>query len=377
MYSWIEPSEIPHFIDKERVVLFGAGQGSVEFLQYLEESATRPQVIAVTDNDSSMWGKRFEGIEIISPKTVLNTSFHRIVITTVSGREAVSDQLRSMGLSEGTHFCKIGRYPAAFLHHLKTATDTDDRLRILGKNSRILHVGSGGFLGLECALYALGHRPVSVDAYDFSIQYPVVTGRKKEYEDAFDRVIKFASKLNYDTDSVKARWSDLFKEEQGRLSLDPTRIPFFYPHRFSALPFEDESFDAVLSFAVLEHVRNPRAAIRENYRVLAKGGCSIHKITTRDHRSFGKVSGYHPLSYLEHSEDEWERINENKFYQNRVLPFMWKELFEEFGFSILSAGVLDRYTLAEENKKALHCDFQHLPLERLEEINCLLVVKKP
>ena len=334
MYSWIELSEIPHFTDQERIVLFGAGQGSVEFLQYIDESPTRPEVIAVTDNDSSMWGKRLEGIEIIPPKTVWDTDFQRIVITTVSGREAVSDQLRSMGLTEGTHFCKIGRYPAAFLHHLTTATDTDERHKVFRKGCRILHVGSGGFLGLECALYALGYRPTSVDAYDFSIRYPVVTGRKKEYEDAFDRVVEFASKRNYDPGAVKARWKDLFTDEQGQLSLDSKRIPFFHPYRFSSLPFEDESFDAVLSFAVLEHVRDPWAAIRENYRVLSKGGFSIHKIITRDHRSFSKVSGYHPLSYLECSGEDWERINVDKFYQNRVLPFMWTELFEECGFSI-------------------------------------------
>ena len=38
------------------------------------------------------------------------------------------------------------------------------------------------------------------------------------------------------------------------------------------LPFEAESFDAVLTFDVLEHVQSPRATLAECFRVLRPGG---------------------------------------------------------------------------------------------------------
>lgn len=51
-----------------------------------------------------------------------------------------------------------------------------------------------------------------------------------------------------------------------------------YPeHNFLSLPFENESFDYVLSDQVLEHVEgNPQQAIDECYRVLRPGGIAIH-----------------------------------------------------------------------------------------------------
>src|SRR5262245_29666216 len=43
------------------------------------------------------------------------------------------------------------------------------------------------------------------------------------------------------------------------------------------LPFQNETFDAVVSDQVLEHVRgDPRSAIREAYRVLKPRGLALH-----------------------------------------------------------------------------------------------------
>lgn len=42
-----------------------------------------------------------------------------------------------------------------------------------------------------------------------------------------------------------------------------------------ALPFADESFDVVASYQMLEHVRDPEAALREMVRVLARGGVLV------------------------------------------------------------------------------------------------------
>jgi ubiquinone/menaquinone biosynthesis C-methylase UbiE len=42
------------------------------------------------------------------------------------------------------------------------------------------------------------------------------------------------------------------------------------------LPYHDETYDVIISDQVIEHIENPQKAIRESYRVIKKGGLSIH-----------------------------------------------------------------------------------------------------
>jgi len=48
------------------------------------------------------------------------------------------------------------------------------------------------------------------------------------------------------------------------------------------LPFADETFDAIFSNALLDHLRDPLAALREMYRVLKFGGVAGIRTSDRD-----------------------------------------------------------------------------------------------
>lgn len=58
------------------------------------------------------------------------------------------------------------------------------------------------------------------------------------------------------------------------------KVPDYHPDivgDIHSLPFADESIDAIVCIAVLEHVEEPLKAVKEMYRVLKKGGyCFIY-----------------------------------------------------------------------------------------------------
>jgi SAM-dependent methyltransferase len=64
----------------------------------------------------------------------------------------------------------------------------------------------------------------------------------------------------------------------------------------TALPVEDESFDAAMLVSVLHHVDDRPAAISEARRVLPPGGCLAIKMYTREDIEGAWVLDYFPVS---------------------------------------------------------------------------------
>ncbi len=83
--------------------------------------------------------------------------------------------------------------------------------------------------------------------------------------------------------------------------------------RAEQLPFDDESFDVVLSFDVLEHCDNPKLAVREMTRVLRPGGALWNVFPTyKGARSshVGYINNLPGLHRLFHPDTIVEVINE-------------------------------------------------------------------
>ena len=76
-------------------------------------------------------------------------------------------------------------------------------------------------------------------------------------------------------------------------------LPLEHPYK---LPFEGKSFDAVLSFGVLEHVQNDRESVKEISRVLKPGGLFFcfflpQKYSWRNRLQYLKGDYYHDRLY--------------------------------------------------------------------------------
>ena len=381
-YDWIDIQALPRLETGRAVVVFGAGNGTRELLRHFEEQQAPVKVLAALDNDPSLHGREFQGLPVMAPEKLKDLDPDLVIVTTVSGRDEVSAQLAAMGLVKDRDFVLVGRFPSGqTMDHLALVMRS---LRGHGLSARgqALQVGPGGFLGLECGLAALlgqegPDRFVSVDAYNFSMRWPDVTEILDNYQQARAAVLRMAPEFGCAPEEAAERWDALFTARDGRTLLDARRVELRFPHRFSALPAEDESFALACSFAVLEHVRRPERAVDELWRVLQPGGAAVLSAVTRDHRSFGAGLGFTPISYRRHSPEEWERINANKFHQNRLAPFQWRELFEKRGFRLAEYRVPNRYEPSERELADLHPDFRDWPMERQSEVDCSIVAVKP
>lgn len=328
-YRWIKTNELSQ-LSGQTVILFGAGKGSEEFFSFNKHTGLKTHVAAIVDNDSSMWGNFLFNTPIISPEDLPMFNYDKIIVTSVSGRESIAVQLNKMGFSYPKDYQLIGRYPSNGQKNFSTLCEALPKDYNFS-NKECLHIGSGGNFEFEAILYQRQANVTAIDKYDF--------GR-----DGKPEILQ--------------------------------NIKFLFPADIEAMPLEDNHFDLVISFAVLEHTRCPSKALSEIKRVLKPGGISVQTIITRDHRSFSSLKEYTPFSYRKYSEAEWESINGQKFYQNRLMPCQWYDLAQKTGFKILSYKTLGKETITQEMKNNFHSDFSNFNIDKLEEIDCLLVASK-
>ncbi|SKA83065.1 Methyltransferase domain-containing protein [Paucidesulfovibrio gracilis DSM 16080] len=379
--EWINVRAVPDAAPGTRVALFGAGNGSRELLRHWAGKGGSPEVVAVLDNNPTLQGHRFQSLPIMDPARLPELDVQLVIVTTVSGAGPVSEQLQTMGLRQERDFVLVGRYPTAgCIANLRSVVRLLDQYGKWPEQS-FLHVGPGGFFGLECALLALSPenaelRGVAVDAYAFDMHWPDVTLLEDRYAQVRDLLPELARELHVSPKAALERWDALFTRQAGRLLLESNQLKFAFPHRFSCLPEPDGSQDVVCSFAVLEHVRAPERAVAETRRILRPGGVAVMQVTTQDHRSFGVAGDHTPISYRRHSEEEWETITANTFYQNRLAPFQWRELFEAQGFRMLEYRVLKQYVAPKQELDELHPDFRGWSREQQQEMDCLIVAAR-
>jgi SAM-dependent methyltransferase len=376
-YEWINIDEIQN-VAGLKIVMFGAGKGAEEFFHYLDEATFYPatEVAAIADNDASHWGKTLGGIPIIDPRSLLTKEFDKIVVTSVSGREAISSQLDKMGFAAGKDYILIGRYPSGYLDNFIRLLEIVPPESIKGR--RCLHIGPGGFLGLEALLYSIGAEFVcSVDKFSFNVHYPEITKVASDYLRIKEDMILPAISNRIEHEIAMERFHRLFVSENGRMYLDQDKISYHYPMDACSLEFDDNQFDLVISFAVLEHVAEPESSIREMVRVLRKGGIGFHTIVTQDHRSFSKIDGYYPFSFREYSEEAWRRISMRKFYQNRLLPIEWKRLCQASGLIVERYDSGQELDLSPQVSSTFHSCFKRFSKKELSQINCMILGRKP
>jgi len=99
------------------------------------------------------------------------------------------------------------------------------------------------------------------------------------------------------------------------------------------LPFQDHSFDCIISSDVFEHVRKPRELLLECRRVLRPQGVFKARIDLRDHFYLADQKKWHHCR--QYSDKLWWQMTSNRSnFINRLLFSQWSVLFHQAGFHI-------------------------------------------
>lgn len=118
--------------------------------------------------------------------------------------------------------------------------------------------------------------------------------------------------VNVDANPERRRWADVACDAQ-------------------LLPFADASFDSVVSSHMVEHLRDPIAALQEMARVLCTGGVMAHVIPDRRHTPHRESTRY-PFAHHHH---EWSGPEDFRWVLDQVagLRIVALESFAEFRWS--------------------------------------------
>lgn len=372
-YNWLNLYEIPE-IQNDRVILFGAGAGSEDLLNYINFNDIKTDIVCITDNDTSLHGKLFKDYSIIAPEDIKGIDFDKILVTSVSGRDAISKQLIDHGYVEDKQFYLVGKFPSSPVQIFEKYFNSDERIELLA-DTICLNVGPGGLLGFEVLLYCFGAKKIiSIDKNSFGISYPDVTSIYNDYVYIEKYLENYQDVLKRDI--LLKRFSSLFLKHDGKIKIDENKILFQLSTDLCETNLRTRKFDFVFTSGVLEHVENPKKAVMEIYRILKYGGISVNNIITQDHRSFSCVSGYDPVSFRVYTHKEWDALSKKKFFQNRMLPVEWRNLFNSTFMQDCNYFVDDYFEVDNEKYLAFDDSFKGFSLQELSELNCFLVSEK-
>lgn len=256
------------------------------------------------------------------------------------------------------------------------------------RDNRVLELGPGDNLGVALKFLAAGAASVvCLDRF--------YSKRNVEHEKEIYQALR--NRLSSD-EQIRFDQAISLSDE---IQFNPERMQII--HGGSLETFADklaqdyEAFHLILSCAVLEEIYDPDPTFAAMARLLAPGGCLVHKIDLSDYGMF-RNQGMHPLTFLTISEAVYKRMASDSGLPNRKRLGYYVEKMKEFGYranffvtSVLPIGRLEpapeyvsgkfdldsNRRVVDEIRSRLANEFKSMDEAQLLIDGVLMVAKKP
>jgi SAM-dependent methyltransferase len=203
--------------------------------------------------------------------------------------------------------------PAARAEHAKDQFGMYQSLGGLDATSvtgrRVLEVGPGESLGAAFLFAAHGADVATLDAFRV---------KRSEHADIATAAL-LMKKMGHEAKAASA-------------ILDRIDTRYGIPLERASDAFAPESFDLIVSNAVLEHTRDVQAALRQADALLRPGGCQIHNVGLGDHGVF-TPGGIHELAFLGVSDFLWRLMTEHLALPNRSRVSTYREVLTSLDYT--------------------------------------------
>jgi SAM-dependent methyltransferase len=135
--------------------------------------------------------------------------------------------------------------------------------------------------------------------------------------------------------------------------------------------FGENTFDLIISRAVLEHVDNPETAFKAMDKMLKPDAIMIHGIDFRDHGIFSS-KGWNPLTFLTISKSTYDKMIKNSGKPNRAFADFYINTLNSMNYSnkYYISGILgvDERLFPAKEKIEYNIDYFDDTLNLLNEI---------
>lgn len=237
----------------KKVIVFGTGEDGHKTVKYIATS--KAEIVCFADNNPEKWTTKFYGKPIVDPESIDHYDFDFIIVATASYWKPIRKQLLQYGIPARKILMPYGRMRSRELSLFKSIFSLHGMIGLYYYRRKRYELFNPSVLGLL------------TDHNYFS--------RKDLYEAVLHNSRYISGKV-LDFGCGTQPYKKLFKaDEYIGVEID---IPGEYKdeeivyYDGKHVPFEDETFDSMISSEVFEHVINIEEIIKELNRVLKTGG---------------------------------------------------------------------------------------------------------